>query len=122
MIRDPYCPLFKKVGNDATTKGKLFYLCNVKPNKDYIMKKISIDKLLHCMVAFILAIVFALLFKWFKFSPIDAAGLAWIATFIVGMGKEVYDEVTKKNSESKDWLADAVGMTIGALCAMLLTL
>ena len=121
-MRDPYCPLFKKVGIDATTKRKLFYLCNVKPNKDYIMKKISIDKLLHCMVAFILAIVFTLFFKWFKFEPVDAAGLAWIATFIVGMGKEVYDEVKKKSSESKDWLADVVGMNIGALCALLLTL
>lgn len=86
------------------------------------MKKISIDKLLHCMAAFILAIVFALVFKCFKFQPVETAGLAWIATFIVGMGKEIYDEVTKKNSESKDWLADAVGMTIGALCALLLTL
>lgn len=86
------------------------------------MKKISIDKLLHCMAAFVLAIVFALVFKWCKFEPVEAAGLAWIATFIVGMVKEVYDEVTKKSSESNDWLTYTVGMTIGALCALLLAL
>ena len=87
-----------------------------------IMKKISYDKLLHCMVAFILAIVFALLFKCFKFSPVDGAGLAWIATFIVSIGKEVYDEVKYGGADNKDWLADVVGMTIGALCALLLAI
>ena len=74
------------------------------------------------MVAFFLAIVFALFFKWFKFEPIDAAGLAWIVTFCVCMVKEVYDERKYKGADNKDWLADAVGMTIGALCALLLTI
>lgn len=78
------------------------------------------DKLIHILITHVIATLFSSLFKELGSSPIDAAGLAWICTLIVSMGKEAYDEYKYKGASKKDWIADIAGMTSGSLTSLLL--
>lgn len=65
------------------------------------------DKLKHVVVSAIIAVVLNLFLPWW---------VAALITLAIGVGKEVYDKVSKKGcAEWKDLLADLVGILIGIL-------
>lgn len=65
------------------------------------------DKLKHIVVSAIIAVALKLFLPWW---------VAGLITLGVGIGKEVYDKVSKKGcAEWKDLLADLVGILIGVL-------
>lgn len=65
------------------------------------------DKLKHIVVSAIMAVALNLLLPWW------AAGLLTLA---IGVGKEIYDKVSKKGqAEWTDLVADVVGILIGIL-------
>ena len=88
------------------------------------MKKLlfETDKQLHFLACFSVAIVVALVMRKCGNTKLDASLYGWIAAFIVGVLKEVYDEIKYKGADKRDWLADIIGFTIGvviALCTMM---
>lgn len=82
--------------------------------------RIEKDKALRCLVAFVIAVVVAALYKLCGSTAVDASGLAWITTFVICIGKMVYKEEKCGGSDSRDWLVEVVGNTIGSLFAFLL--
>ena len=65
------------------------------------------DKLKHIVVSAIIAVVLNLVLHWW---------VAGLLTLCIGVGKEVYDKVSKQGcAEWKDLLADLVGILIGVL-------
>jgi hypothetical protein len=65
------------------------------------------DKLKHIVVSAIIMVALSLVLpKW----------IAAIITLSIGIGKEVYDKVSKKGcAEWKDLVADCIGILIGVL-------
>ena len=65
------------------------------------------DKLKHIVVSAIIMVALSLVLpKW----------VAAIITLTIGIGKEVYDKVSKKGwAEWKDLVADCIGVLIGVL-------
>lgn len=65
------------------------------------------DKLKHIVVSAIIMVALSLVLpKW----------IAAIITLSIGIGKEVYDKVSKKGwAEWKDIMCDIIGIIIGAL-------
>ena len=67
----------------------------------------TIDKYKHIVVSAVIATALSLFFPW------------WVAaavTLAIGIGKEVYDQVSGKGcAEWGDLLADVVGIIIGVL-------
>jgi Na+-translocating ferredoxin:NAD+ oxidoreductase RnfD subunit len=67
----------------------------------------TIDKYKHIVVSAIICVALNLLLPWW---------VAALITLAIGIGKEVYDKVSKKGcAEWKDLLADLVGILIGVL-------
>lgn len=67
----------------------------------------TIDKYKHIVVSAIMAVALNLFLPWW---------VAALITLVIGIGKEVYDKVSKKGcAEWKDLLADLVGILIGVL-------
>lgn len=65
------------------------------------------DKLKHIVVSAIITVILNLFLSWW---------VAGVITLAIGVGKEVYDKVSKKGyAEWKDLLADLVGILIGIL-------
>lgn len=75
------------------------------------------DKLLHIVA---ISIVTMLSISLFKLAGCELLSVAygWAVAFAVGIGKEIYDEVKKKSSESSDWLADIVTATVVSLYSL----
>jgi Na+-translocating ferredoxin:NAD+ oxidoreductase RnfD subunit len=67
----------------------------------------TIDKYKHVVVSAIIAVALNLILPWW---------VAALITLVIGIGKEVYDKVSKKGcAEWKDLAADVVGIIIGIL-------
>lgn len=65
------------------------------------------DKLKHIVVSAIICVALNLFLPWW---------VAALITLAIGVGKEVYDKVSKKGcAEWGDLLADLVGILIGVL-------
>lgn len=65
------------------------------------------DKLKHIVVSAIIAVVLNLILPWW---------VAALITLAIGVGKEVYDKLSKKgHAEWEDLVADVVGVVIGLL-------
>jgi hypothetical protein len=65
------------------------------------------DKLKHVVVSAIIAVVLNLILPWWE---------AGILTLCIGVGKEVYDKVSKQGcAEWEDLAADMIGIIIGLL-------
>lgn len=82
----------------------------------------NLDKLLHCSICIILAIVIAaIIFKTTAgCTLIVGAGCGFIGAMIAGVAKEAWDMLTGGYPDIKDILADLVGAIIGALLFLLL--
>ena len=79
------------------------------------------DKLLHIVAISIVTMLSISLFKLAGCGLLSCA-YGWAVAFAVGMGKEIYDEVKKKSSESSDWLADLVSATVVSLYSLIVML
>ena len=75
--------------------------------KSILMSLFREDKLKHIVVCAIMMIALSLVLpKW----------IAAIVILSIGIGKEVYDKVSKKGwAEWKDIICDIIGIIIGAL-------
>lgn len=75
--------------------------------KSFLMSLFHEDKLKHIVVSAIIMVALSLVLpKW----------VAAIITLTIGIGKEVYDKVSKKGwAEWKDLVADLIGIVIGIL-------
>lgn len=67
----------------------------------------TIDKYKHIVVSAIIAVALNLFLPWWVVA---------LVTLAIGVGKEVYDKVSKKgHAEWRDLVADVVGVVIGLL-------
>lgn len=68
---------------------------------------IGADKLKHIVVSAIIAVTLNLFLPWL---------VAALITLSIGIGKEIYDKISKKgHPEWKDLLDDLIGILIGIL-------
>lgn len=86
--------------------------------KDFFLKT---DKLLHMLVTSFIVMISTLIFKLCG-CGVESVAFGWGVAFVIGIGKEIYDEATNKSSEEKDWVADLIGATTTAVCLLLLML
>lgn len=86
--------------------------------KNFFLKT---DKLLHMLAATFVVLISTVIFKLCG-CGVESVAFGWGAAFVVGIGKEIYDEITNKSSEEKDWIADLIGATATAVCLLLLML
>lgn len=70
------------------------------------------DKLLHCIVSFLLVIVF----YNFDGSLYNAS----LLTLIIGIFKEIYDYIDYGLFSNEDIIADVIGIIIGAILIILI--
>ena len=71
------------------------------------MNRLTEDKLKHIVVSSIIAKALLFFLPWWW---------AGVITLVIGVGKELYDKVSKKgHAEWKDLVADLVGILIGVL-------
>ena len=81
------------------------------------------DKWMHftvCLVASLLAGIAAKLL--YHLPAAEIACVSWVVGYIVGFGKEVYDEIKYKGSDPYDWAADFLGSTFGTVIVLLLVI
>lgn len=72
-----------------------------------MMRLLTEDKLKHIVVSAIIAVALNLILPWW---------VAGLITLAIGVGKEVYDKLSKKGcAEWEDLVADVVGIVIGLL-------
>lgn len=80
------------------------------------------DKQLHILACFALGVIVALVMRKHGCEKIDAALYGWMVAFAVAFLKELYDEMKRKGSDVRDWIADVIGYTSAALftlCTMM---
>ena len=75
------------------------------------------DKLLHIVAISIVTMLSISLFKLAGCGLLSVA-YGWAVAFVVGMGKEIYDEVKKKQSESSDWATDLISSIVVSLYSL----
>ena len=80
------------------------------------------DKVLHFALCFIISMVAACVCKIFGVGAIETMAAAWFAGFMAGFAKELYDEISHGDSDSRDWLADVLGTTLGTLVSLIFAL
>ena len=77
------------------------------------------DKLLHIVMVAVVTSVAILVCKLLGCGK-EACAYGWLAGFVVGFAKELYDENKSGTSESGDWLADLIGATSVAVYSLLI--
>lgn len=83
---------------------------------------IPVDKILHVLASCIVGVIGGAIAHFFTDSIVMCASIAFLLVFIVGMGKEIYDEKTYGGSESSDWASDLIGGLVGMLITVLFLL
>lgn len=81
------------------------------------------DKWMHftiCLIVSLLAGIVARLL--YHLSVGEIVCVSWTVGYIVGLGKEVYDEIKTKSSDPYDWAADFLGSTFGTVIVLLLVI
>lgn len=77
---------------------------------------ISVDKVLHFAVCFMIAAVEAMIMRASDVSVAWCSLAGFAAAMLIGVGKEVYDYYVRKTGFDKnDLLADASGALLAAL-------
>lgn len=78
------------------------------------------DKVLHFSLCLIISIIAACIVKICKGDTWSIIAAAFFAGFVMGIGKEIYDEWKYGDSDSSDWAADAIGTVIGTILTAIL--
>lgn len=85
-----------------------------------ILDKIGTDKVIHCLVSFVLSVLIALFIKLFTVDKVSIAGLSWMIVFVIGFVKELIDEHEYKGADKDDFIASTIGCTCGSVIIYLL--
>lgn len=80
----------------------------------------SKDKVLHFSLCLVIALLGGCVAKMIGAENTGVIASAWFAGFLVGVAKEVWDEIDTEGSDEKDWAADITGTTIGTLIVVIL--
>lgn len=77
------------------------------------MDKIGLDKVLHCVLSFVISAILSLVIYavWMK-HPVLSGFIGFIITMLVGLGKEIYDSRRRYGFDCWDLLADAIGAVV----------
>lgn len=78
------------------------------------------DKVLHFSLCLIVALLAGCIAKVLGAENAGVIASAWFAGFLVGVAKEVWDEIDMEGSDVKDWAADITGATIGTILTAIL--
>ena len=78
------------------------------------------DKVLHFSLCLIISIIAACIVKICKGDTWSIIAAAFFAGFVTGIGKEIYDEWKHGDSDSSDWVSDAIGTVIGTILTAIL--
>lgn len=84
------------------------------------MSLIPQDKLLHFTMSMIIALFTGCIAKFFGADKFVVLGAAWFVGLAFGFAKELYDEKFQNGADSKDWVVDVIGTSVGTLIAFLL--
>lgn len=79
------------------------------------MSKIGLDKVLHAVCCFVIAVIFMMGFYYFVPSIAAAQIVGFAAAMLVGVAKEIYD-IKTTGFDLKDLAADGVGAILAVLC------
>lgn len=80
------------------------------------IKQIANDKLMHFIAGAGIAEVTSIIMTQFTTDIAMNCGIGFVAALFAGFGKEIYDEIKKKDSSDKwDYFATVVGGITGAL-------
>lgn len=79
------------------------------------------DKWIHFTVCLIVSLIAGIVTKslYPNLCPAEIACVSWVAGYMVGLGKEIYDEIKTKSSDPYDWAADLIGATLGTVVVLL---
>ena len=78
------------------------------------------DKVLHFSLCLVTALLAGCVTKMIGAENTGVIASAWFAGFLVGVAKEVWDEIDMEGSDEKDWAADITGTTLGTLIVVIL--
>lgn len=79
------------------------------------------DKWIHFTVCLIVSLLAGIVTKslYPNLCPAEIACVSWVVGYMVGLGKEIYDEIKTKSSGPYDWAADLIGATLGTVVVLL---
>lgn len=79
------------------------------------------DKWIHFTVCLIVSLLAGIVTKslYPNLCPAEIACVSWVVGYMVGLGKEIYDEIKTKSSDPYDWAADLIGATLGTVVVLL---
>ena len=79
------------------------------------------DKWIHFTVCLIVSLLAGIVTKslYPQLCAAEIACASWVVGYMVGLGKEIYDEIKYKGSEPYDWAADFLGSTSGTVIVLL---
>lgn len=79
------------------------------------------DKWIHFTVCLIVSLLAGIVTKsiYPNLCPAKIACVSWVVGYMVGLGKEIYDEIKTKSSDPYDWAADLIGATLGTVVVLL---
>jgi uncharacterized membrane protein YjdF len=79
------------------------------------------DKWMHFTICLVATLLMAIIFKMCHLDKASIICIPWGVCFLVGLGKELYDEFSKKgDSDAWDFAADMIGATTGCLTVLCL--
>jgi len=80
------------------------------------------DKWIHFVVCLIVSLLAGIVTKslYPNLCPAEIACVSWVVGYMVGLCKEIYDEIKTKSSDPYDWAADFIGSTSGTIIVLLL--
>ena len=80
------------------------------------------DKWIHFTICLIVSLLAGIVTKHLclNLTAIEIVCVSWVVGYMVGFGKELYDEIKTKSSEAYDWAADVIGTTLGTILVLLL--
>lgn len=79
------------------------------------------DKWIHFIACLIVSLIAGIVTKslYPNLCPAEIACVSWVVGYMVGLGKEIYDEIKTKSSDPYDWAADLIGATLGTVVVLL---
>jgi VanZ family protein len=77
------------------------------------------DKVMHFTLSFLISLVCCSIATKYTNNIWYGIGFSWIVTFIIGMGKEICDELRYHGSEAYDWLADVIGFLVATIYSII---
>ena len=86
------------------------------------IEKVGTDKVIHFALSFLVSVLAAAMAKVLGCEPFTVMAVAWFAGFIAGLAKEIHDEIEYHSADSRDWIADVLGTTLGTLVSLIFAL